>query len=78
MTGRDRAAAGLEMAKAGLREVNVHLTYLDIVAPADGLVARRMVEPGDMANPGMPLVVAGAGRTHEGGGPRGREGRVRR
>ena len=56
-TGRDRAAAGLDMAKAGLREVNVHLSYLDIVAPADGIVARTMVEPGDMANPGMPLVI---------------------
>jgi len=55
-TGRDRAAAGLEMAKAALREVNVHLGYLDIVAPTDGLVARRMVDPGDMANPGMPLI----------------------
>lgn len=56
-TGRDRAAAGLEMAKAGLREVQVHLSYLDIVAPAEGVVARTMVEPGDMANPGMPLVI---------------------
>ena len=55
-TGRDRAAAGLEMARAGLREVNVHLGYLDIVAPVAGLVARRMIEPGNMANPGMPLV----------------------
>ena len=56
-TGRDRAAAGLAMAEAGLREVNVHLGYLDIVAPVTGLVARRLIEPGDMANPGMPLVV---------------------
>jgi len=56
-TGRDRAAAGLAMAQAGLREVNVHLGYLDIVAPAAGVVARRMVDPGDMANPGMPLIV---------------------
>ncbi|HPF69377.1 MAG TPA: efflux RND transporter periplasmic adaptor subunit [Candidatus Krumholzibacteria bacterium] len=57
VTGRDRAAAGLAMAEAGLREVNVHLSYLDIVAPADGLVARRMIEPGNMANPGMPLII---------------------
>ncbi len=56
-TGRDRAAAGLKMAEAGLREVNVHLTYLDITAPVAGLVARRMIEPGNMANPGMPLVM---------------------
>lgn len=56
LTGRDRAAAGVEMAKAGLREVNVHLSYLDIVAPVDGVVARKMAEEGNMANPGMPLI----------------------
>lgn len=55
LTGRDRAAAGVEMARAGLREVNVHLSYLDIVAPADGVIARKMCEEGNMANPGMPL-----------------------
>jgi RND family efflux transporter MFP subunit len=57
VTGRDRAAAGLDMARAGLREVNVHLSYLDITAPSDGVVARQMIEEGDMANPGMPLFV---------------------
>lgn len=56
LTGRDRAAAGVKMAEAGLSEVKVHLSYLDIVAPADGVVARKMIEEGDMANPGMPLV----------------------
>ncbi|PID78912.1 hypothetical protein CSB20_12895 [bacterium DOLZORAL124_64_63] len=56
LTGRDRAAAGVKMAEAGLREVNVHLSYLDIVAPVSGVVARKMVEEGDMANPGMPLI----------------------
>ncbi len=57
LTGRDRAAAGLKMAEAGLREVNVHLSYVDITSPADGLIGRKMVEEGDMANPGMPLLV---------------------
>ncbi len=57
LTGRDRAAAGLKMAEAGLREVNVHLSYLDITAPADGIVGRKMIEEGDMANPGMPLLI---------------------
>ncbi|MCP4291983.1 MAG: efflux RND transporter periplasmic adaptor subunit, partial [bacterium] len=56
LTGRDRAAAGVNMAEAGLREVNVHLSYLDIVAPVDGVVARKMAEEGNMANPGMPLL----------------------
>ena len=56
LTGRDRAAAGLNMAEAGLAEVNVHLSYLSITAPNDGVVARKMIEEGDMANPGMPLI----------------------
>lgn len=57
LTGRDRAAAGVEMAEAGLREVNVHLSYLDISAPTDGIIARKMLEEGNMANPGMPLMI---------------------
>jgi len=56
LTGRDRAAAGLKMAEAGLAEVKVHLSYLSITAPNDGVVTRKMVEEGDMANPGMPLI----------------------
>ncbi|MEN8006780.1 MAG: efflux RND transporter periplasmic adaptor subunit [Candidatus Krumholzibacteriota bacterium] len=56
LTGRDRAAAGLQMAEAGLTEVKVHLSYLSVTAPTEGVVARKMIEEGDMANPGMPLV----------------------
>ena len=56
LTGRDRAAAGVRMAEAGLREVDVHLDYLNITAPTDGLVARKLIEEGNMANPGMPLI----------------------
>lgn len=57
LTGRDRAAAGLKMAEAGLAEVKVHLGYLNVTAPVDGLVSRKMIEEGGMANPGMPLVM---------------------
>ncbi|MGD9546901.1 MAG: efflux RND transporter periplasmic adaptor subunit [Candidatus Krumholzibacteriia bacterium] len=57
LTGRDRAAAGVKMAQAGLRELKVHLSYLDLVAPIDGVIGRRMIEEGDMANPGMPLLI---------------------
>ena len=56
-TGRDRAQAGLTQAQAGLAEVNVHLSYLSIKAPSTGTVTRRLVDPGDMANPGAPLVM---------------------
>ena len=57
LTGRDQAKAGLAMARAGLTEVNVHLSYLDIAAPTGGMIARKMIEQGNMANPGMPLLI---------------------
>ncbi len=56
LTGRDRAAAGLKMAEAGLAEVKVHLSYLEISAPVDGIITRKVVDEGNMANPGMPLI----------------------
>lgn len=56
-TGRDRALAGLQQAQAMLSEVEVQLEYLRIVAPTSGTVTRRLVDRGDMANPGMPLVM---------------------
>jgi len=57
LTGRDRAAAALARARANLSEIEVNLSYLEIMAPIDGIIARKMVEEGDMANPGMPLIV---------------------
>jgi RND family efflux transporter MFP subunit len=55
-TARDRAVAGLRRAEASLSEVQVQLEYLRITAPTPGTVVRRLVDPGDMANPGQPLV----------------------
>jgi RND family efflux transporter MFP subunit len=57
LTGRDRAAAGLAKARSMRREVEVQLDYLVIRSPADGIVARKMIEPGNMASPGVPLLV---------------------
>ncbi len=56
-TGRDRAFAGLTRAEANLSEVEVQLGYLRIKSPTAGTVTRRLVDPGDMANPGQPLVM---------------------
>ncbi|MBU1675228.1 efflux RND transporter periplasmic adaptor subunit [bacterium] len=56
LTGLDRARAGLARAEAARAEIEVHMGYLDIKAPAAGVVTRRMVEEGDMANPGHPLL----------------------
>jgi RND family efflux transporter MFP subunit len=55
-TGLERARAGLAQAQAARAEVGVHLGYLNLVAPAAGVVTRRMVEVGDMASPGQPLL----------------------
>lgn len=55
-TGLERARAGLAQAKAARAEVNVHMEYLDITAPMDGVITRRMVDEGDMAAPGHPLL----------------------
>lgn len=55
-TGLERARAGLAQAQAARAEAGVHLGYLNIVAPAAGVVTRRMVEVGDMASPGQPLM----------------------
>lgn len=55
-TGLERARAGLAQAEAARAELNVHLEYLDITAPMAGVVTRRMVEQGDMAAPGHPLL----------------------
>lgn len=56
-TGRDRARAGVQRAQAAVAEIDVHLGYLRVQAPTDGTVSRRLVDPGDMARPGMPLVI---------------------
>ncbi len=56
-TARDRARAGLNRAEAALSEVEVQLDYLRIEAPAPGTVTRRLVDPGDMASPGQPLLM---------------------
>lgn len=60
MTGLERARAGLAQAQAARAEVNVHLEYLDIRSPAAGMITRRMVEVGDMAAPGQPLLFVDA------------------
>jgi len=43
-------------ARAQLERSKVMLTYAQITAPMDGIVTDRHVEPGDLANPGQPLL----------------------
>ena len=47
----------LEMAQQALSEVEAMLAYTDIRSPFSGVVAQKLVEKGNMAHPGMPLMV---------------------
>lgn len=54
-TARDLADQ-LRVAEAALEEIRIMNSYTRILAPFDGVVTHRHVEPGDMAMPGMPLI----------------------
>ena len=52
-------------AQAMVREAEVMLGYATVRAPFDGVVARKLVQTGDLASPGLPLVeVEGANAFH--------------
>ncbi len=40
-----------------VEEAEISLSYATITAPADGVVLKRLVDPGDMAMPGKPLLL---------------------
>jgi RND family efflux transporter MFP subunit len=52
-----QAQAGREQAQAEVHAAESVASYARIVAPFDGRVVRRMVEPGSLVSPGMPLFV---------------------
>ncbi len=52
----DSANADAERARAQLREAQTNRNDLNIVAPFDGTVATRSVEPGEIVSPGMPIL----------------------
>ncbi len=59
----EMAIAGQSQAKAALAQANAALGYTRIVAPFDGVVTERKVDPGALAAPGMPLLtIEGSGR----------------
>lgn len=45
-----------DAAEAALRESRALLSYTRVTAPFEGTVARRLVNPGDLATPGTPLL----------------------
>ncbi|NOT73465.1 MAG: efflux RND transporter periplasmic adaptor subunit [Cyclobacteriaceae bacterium] len=50
------AKAQLESARQMLSEVNAMLTYTNLIAPLSGVVTQKMLDPGSMASPGMPIL----------------------
>ncbi|MCJ7466363.1 MAG: efflux RND transporter periplasmic adaptor subunit [Maribacter sp.] len=59
----DDVTAHFEMAKARLEaanqmknEINAQFSYANITAPFDGVITNKVIDLGDLANPGMPLL----------------------
>jgi RND family efflux transporter MFP subunit len=57
---RDATAAALEAGRAQLREAERRLTEGRLLAPFGGTVLEVALEPGELANPGAPVVVLSA------------------
>jgi HlyD family secretion protein len=55
----DAAKAAVDSARAALNLLDVQLGKLTVVAPSDGVVLSRAVEPGEVASPGATLMVIG-------------------
>jgi RND family efflux transporter MFP subunit len=53
---RELARSGQLQAKAALAQAQTMLDYTRILAPFDGVVTERRVDPGAMATPGLPLL----------------------
>jgi RND family efflux transporter MFP subunit len=53
---RAAANAAHDAARAASDAAGIASSYATLTAPFDGIVAERSVDPGSMANPGMPLV----------------------
>jgi len=50
------AQAAIEAARAAVKEQSARLGYATITAPFDGIVARQLADPGDLASPGVTLI----------------------
>ncbi len=51
-----QAGAGIEVAKAAAQAAVVGESYATLTAPFDGVVTQKLVDPGNMATPGLPLL----------------------
>lgn len=50
------AQSGLESAKQQLNQVEAMMSYTKIKAPFGGIISNKMIQEGDMAMPGLPLL----------------------
>ncbi|MFW5854946.1 MAG: efflux RND transporter periplasmic adaptor subunit [Thermodesulfobacteriota bacterium] len=50
------AEAGIQQAREVIREAEISVGYTRLLAPESGEVLQRLVDPGDMAMPGKPLL----------------------
>ncbi|MEA2064452.1 MAG: efflux RND transporter periplasmic adaptor subunit [Gemmatimonadota bacterium] len=55
-TRMESAGAAVRAAEGQVSEARANLGYSTLVAPFDGYVTAKTVEPGDLASPGVPLV----------------------
>ena len=53
----NEADAGVRQAMKAVEEAQIALGYTKVTAPEAGEVVRRLVEPGDLASPGKPLLL---------------------
>jgi len=51
------AKASIRQAQEIVKEAQIALGYSKITSPATGVVAKRMIDPGDLAVPGKPLLI---------------------
>jgi len=52
----ETAKANVEYAKAKLEQAKINLSYTRVVAPESGIVGERMIDVGNLVNPGTELV----------------------
>ena len=51
------AKANLDMARARLKQAKINLNYTTVRALISGIVGKRLIDPGNLVQPGTPLVV---------------------
>jgi multidrug efflux pump subunit AcrA (membrane-fusion protein) len=56
LAGMDEARASLEAAGASSDSARVTMSFTTIVAPFDGVVTEKLVDPGNLVSPGTPLL----------------------